>query len=83
MLAGILLRLVVAMVEHVPSAPLLVLPLIALFLVARLLVPTLASLVVLVAGALLAVGARPGEADAGARPVASRADHAGLGSSPR
>ena len=56
MLAGILLRLVVAMVEHVPSAPLLVLPLIALFLVARLLVPTLASLVVLVAGALIAVG---------------------------
>ena len=38
------------------SAPLLVLPLIALFLVARLLVPTLASLIVLVAGALLAVG---------------------------
>jgi len=56
MLAGILLRLVVAMVEHVPSAPLLVLPLIALFLVARLLVPTLASLIVLVAGALIAVG---------------------------
>ena len=56
MLAGILLRLVVAMVEYVPSAPLLVLPLIALFLVARLLVPTLASLVVLVAGALIAVG---------------------------
>jgi benzoate membrane transport protein len=56
MLAGILLRLVVAMVEYVPAAPLLVLPLIALFLVARLLVPTLASLAVLVAGALIAVG---------------------------
>lgn len=56
MLAGILLRLVIAMVEHVPSAPLLVLPLIALFLVARILVPTLASLIVLVVGALLAVG---------------------------
>ena len=55
MLAGILLRLVIAMVEHVPSAPLLVLSLIALFLVARRLMPTLASLVVLVAGALLAV----------------------------
>ena len=54
MLAGILLRLVVAMVEHVPGAPLLVLPLIALFLVARGLVPTLASLIVLLAGALLA-----------------------------
>jgi benzoate membrane transport protein len=56
MLAGILLRLVIAMVEHVPGAPLLVLPLIALFLVARILAPTLASLIVLVAGALLAVG---------------------------
>ena len=54
MLAGILLRLVVAMVEHVPHAPLLVLPLIALFLVARGLVPALASLIVLAAGAALA-----------------------------
>ena len=54
MLAGILLRLVMAMVEHVPSAPLLVLPLIALFLVARLFFPALASLFVLVGGALLA-----------------------------
>jgi benzoate membrane transport protein len=56
MLAGILLRLVIAMVEHVPGAPLLVLPLVALFLVARILVPTLASLIVLVAGALIAAG---------------------------
>ena len=54
MLAGILLRLVVAMVEHVPTSPLLVLPLIALFLIARAFMPALASLVVLVAGALLA-----------------------------
>jgi benzoate membrane transport protein len=54
MLAGILLRLVVAMVEHVPRSPLLVLPLIALFLVTRRFWPALASLVVLVAGALLA-----------------------------
>jgi benzoate membrane transport protein len=54
MLAGILLRLVVTMVEHVPGAPLLVLSLIAVFLVARIVVPTLASLIVLVAGALLA-----------------------------
>lgn len=54
MLAGILLRLVVAMVEHVPGAPLLVLPLIVLFLVARRLVPTLASLIVLAAGGVLA-----------------------------
>lgn len=54
MLAGILLRLVMAMVEHVPSQPLLVLSLIALFLVARAFMPALASLVVLVAGGLLA-----------------------------
>ncbi|MEI7874976.1 MAG: benzoate/H(+) symporter BenE family transporter [Alphaproteobacteria bacterium] len=54
MLAGILLRLVVAMVEHVPSSPLLVLPLLALFLIVRAFMPALASLVVLVAGALLA-----------------------------
>jgi benzoate membrane transport protein len=54
MLAGILLRLVVAMVEHVPGSPLLVLSLIALFLVVRLFMPALASLIVLAAGALLA-----------------------------
>ena len=35
MLGGILLRLVVAMIEQVPSQPLLVLSLIVLFLVAR------------------------------------------------
>jgi len=54
MLAGILLRLVIAMVEQVPQAPLLVLPLIVLFLVARAAMPALASLIVLAAGALLA-----------------------------
>jgi len=54
MLGGILLRLVVAMVEQVPSQPLLVLSLIVLFLIARHVVPTLASLVVLAAGAALA-----------------------------
>jgi benzoate membrane transport protein len=54
MLAGILLRLVVAMVEQVPGSPLLVLSLIALFLVVRLFMPALASLIVLAAGALLA-----------------------------
>ena len=54
MLAGILLRLVVAMIDHVPGAAPLVLPLIVLFLVARRLVPTLASLIVLAAGGLLA-----------------------------
>ena len=54
MLGGILLRLVVAMVEQVPHQPVLVLSLIVLFLVARHVVPTLASLVVLAAGAALA-----------------------------
>jgi len=54
MLAGVLLRLVMAMFEHVPTAPVLVLPLLLLFLMARVFLPTLASLVVLVAGALLA-----------------------------
>jgi benzoate membrane transport protein len=54
MLAGILLRLVMAMFEHVPTSPLLVLPLILLFLVARAFLPALASLAVLVAGGLLA-----------------------------
>src|SRR5229473_1016836 len=54
MLGGILLRLVIAMIEHVPGAPLLVLPLVALFFVARGLVPTLASLIVLGAGVVLA-----------------------------
>jgi benzoate membrane transport protein len=54
MLGGILLRLVIAMIEQVPHQPLLVLSLIVLFLVARHVVPTMASLVVLAAGALLA-----------------------------
>jgi benzoate membrane transport protein len=54
MLGGILLRLVVAMIEQVPGQPLLVLSLIVLFLVARHLIPTMASLIVLAAGAVLA-----------------------------
>ncbi len=54
MLAGILLRIVVVMVEHAPTSPLLVLPLVALFFIARKLWPTLASLIVLAAGAALA-----------------------------
>ncbi len=54
MLAGILLRLVMAMIEHVPTSPLLVLPLLVLFLVVRAFLPALASLIVLVAGGLLA-----------------------------
>ena len=54
MLGGILLRLVIAMIEQVPHQPLLVLSLIVLFLVARQVLPTMASLIVLAAGALLA-----------------------------
>jgi len=54
MLAGILLRLVVAMVEHAPTSPWLVLPLVALFFLVRRLAPTWASLVVLAAGTALA-----------------------------
>jgi benzoate membrane transport protein len=54
MLAGILLHLVVAMVEQVPVQPLLVLPLLVLFLVVRAMMPVYASLIVLVAGGLLA-----------------------------
>ena len=54
MLGGILLRLVVAMIEQVPNQPLLVLSLIVLFLVARRLMPTMASLIVLGVGAALA-----------------------------
>ena len=54
MLGGILLRLVMAMIEQVPQQPLLVLSLVGLFLVARQVLPTLASLVVLAVGALLA-----------------------------
>jgi benzoate membrane transport protein len=54
MLAGILLRLVVAMIEQVPGQPLLVLSLIVVFLLARHLIPTMASLIVLGVGATLA-----------------------------
>jgi benzoate membrane transport protein len=54
MLGGILLHLVVVMFEQVPHQPLLVLSMIGLFLVTRVLLPTLASLIVLVAGAALA-----------------------------
>jgi benzoate membrane transport protein len=54
MLGGILLRLVVAMIEQVPGQPLLVLSLIVVFLVARHLIPTMASLIVLAVGAALA-----------------------------
>jgi benzoate membrane transport protein len=54
MLAGVLLRFVVAAFESAQASPVLVLPLIALFLVMRLVVPVAAVLVVLAAGVGLA-----------------------------
>lgn len=54
MLAGVLLDFVVAVFTQGQAEPFLVLPLVALFLVARLVSPSGAVLVVLVAGALLA-----------------------------
>jgi benzoate membrane transport protein len=55
MLAGILLRFVVAVFEGAGAVPELVLPLVVLFVVARLLYPSFAVLAVLVAGVALAV----------------------------
>lgn len=54
MLAGVLLRFVVAVFESAGSDPALVLPLVGLFLVARLASPAAAPLVVLAAGLALA-----------------------------
>lgn len=54
MLAGVLVRFVMQMVETVPQAPVLVLPLIGLFLLARLWSPGTAMLLVIAAGTALA-----------------------------
>lgn len=54
MLAGVLLRLVVSPFEAIPSAPWLIVPLLALFLMARRLSPSTAVIAVLVAGTGLA-----------------------------
>ncbi len=56
MLAGVLLRLVMLPVEAIPSAPLLILPLLAVFLVARRLSPSTAVIWVLLVGTALAWG---------------------------
>ncbi len=53
MLAGVLLRFVLQMIEIVPEAPLVVLPLVALFLIVRLYSPGTAMLLVIAAGTLL------------------------------
>lgn len=54
MLAGVLVRFVVAMFDSAASAPPLVLPLLALYLAMRLLAPSAAMLIVIAAGAALA-----------------------------
>ncbi|HZH29087.1 MAG TPA: benzoate/H(+) symporter BenE family transporter [Azospirillaceae bacterium] len=51
MLAGVVFRFVVAVFENAQASPALVLPLVAVFLVARILSPSTAALWVLVAGA--------------------------------
>ncbi len=56
MLAGVLVRFVLQMVEAVPVAPALVLPLIGLFLVVRLRSAPLAMVLVIAAGTALASG---------------------------
>lgn len=56
MLAGVLVRFVLQMLEVAPALPQLVLPLLALFLVLRLLIPSAAMLVVIGAGTALAAG---------------------------
>ncbi len=56
MLAGVLVRFVLQMVETVPVVPTLVLPLIAVFLLARSRSPSAAMLLVIVAGTALASG---------------------------
>ena len=56
MLAGVLVRFVLQMIESVPVAPVLVLPLIAVFLIARLKSPAAAMLLVVMAGTALAFG---------------------------
>jgi benzoate membrane transport protein len=57
MLAGVIIRFVVAVFDSAQVAPLLVLPLVALFLVVRLVSPAVAVLAVLVSGLGVAFGA--------------------------
>lgn len=54
MLSGVLLRFVLQMIDVAPSAPAIVLPLVVLFFVMRMKSPSLAMLLVIVAGTLLA-----------------------------
>lgn len=56
MLAGVLVRFVLQMIEAAPIAPVLVLPLVAIFLTARLFSPAAAMLLVIAAGTALASG---------------------------
>jgi benzoate membrane transport protein len=61
MLAGVLIRFVTAIFEQAAIEPALVLPLLALFLIARLVSPSGAVIVALVAGLALAFGLGLGE----------------------
>ncbi|MEZ5818435.1 MAG: benzoate/H(+) symporter BenE family transporter [Hyphomicrobiaceae bacterium] len=54
MLAGVLVRFVLQMIDIAPQAPFIVLPLVALFLVVRLRSPGTAMLLVIAAGTLIA-----------------------------
>ena len=56
MLAGILLRLVMLPFESIPSAPWLIVPLLALFVVARRVSPSSSVIAVLIAGVVLSWG---------------------------
>ncbi len=56
MLAGVLVRFVLQMIEVLPQSPALVAPLIALFLIARLFSPSSAMLLVIAGGTALAAG---------------------------
>lgn len=56
MLAGVLVRFVLQMIEVIPEAPLLVLPLVVVFLLARLRNPGAAMLLVIAGGVGLAAG---------------------------
>lgn len=54
MLAGVLVRFVLQMIDSVPAAPALVLPLLLLFALTRTLIPSAAMLLVIVGGTALA-----------------------------
>lgn len=56
MLAGVLVRFVIAVFESVPASPLLILPLVAIFLLVRVINPPMAIVTVLAAGLTASFG---------------------------